>query len=127
MLCFAVKVAIDVYTNSPRPFLTMEIGRTDPYFWSNMGRLAFLLPFLVNGGTLLAFFLLPSYDKTVRALKGLAAVFVIGNFSFGIITEYRIWFEMIPFALYSLDLWSGGVNSLDSSGVGPSEVRPNPN
>ena len=52
---------------------------------------------------LLAFFLLPTKDEKIRSMKYIALAFLLGNLFFGIFNEYRIWFEMIPFALYAID------------------------
>ena len=108
LVCSAlVKISIDRAVMTPSPFMTMEYTyggqATDFYFYKNLMELFTLRPFLVNAGMLCAFFIIPSSDNDIRALKVLAALFTLGNFSFGLINEYRIWFEMIPFALYSLD------------------------
>ena len=60
-------------------------------------------PLFINAGTLLAFLLLPHATRTLVAFKAIALAFIAGNFLFGIITEYRIWFELIPLALYGLE------------------------
>ena len=103
VLCLIVKASIDTYVRVSSPLLTVEY--TSEYtqkflLYENALRLKNLFPFFINAGTLLAFFVLPSSDPKVRTLKLLAAVFALGIFSFGVITEYRIWFEMIPFSLY---------------------------
>lgn len=126
--CLAVEIAIDIYVRVPIPLFTMEYryqggqGPTTFYVWENLKSLRDLhfVPLLVNGGTLLAFMLLPSVNRTMLALKLVSLVFVAGIFLFARINEYRIFFEMIPFALYALELFSYGDSCLD----GP--VRPGP-
>jgi hypothetical protein len=118
-LCVLVKVAIDIFVHSPLPFLTMETGGGDSiglsYFPINLTNLLAVHPLLINAGTLLAFLLLPIFDKKMLSLKLIAALFILGNFVFGVIFEYRIWFEMIPFALYGLEIASYGFSSLAGS------------
>ncbi len=105
-LCVAVKVGIDIFTRSASPFFTMETGlggaASSIYLINNVGSLASWPVFLVNAGSLLAFLILPTSDKKLVALKILAGVFALGNFLFGTILEFRIWFELIPFALYAI-------------------------
>lgn len=120
--CLAVKTAIDIYVDVPIPFFTMEYvaggGGQDPTEFNLLENLKGLLdldllPLLVNGGTLLAFMLLPSLNRTMLALKLVSLVFLAGILLFGRIRESRIFFEMIPFALYALELFSYGESCLD--------------
>ncbi|MFZ1042904.1 MAG: hypothetical protein WCA79_00600 [Anaerolineales bacterium] len=107
IFCIAIKFAIDLFVKEPIPFFTMEgvsANLTLPYFVSNIRSLKTLIPLLINAGTFLAFILFPINAQKIWALKTMAIAFVIGNMVFGSITEYRIWFEMIPFALYTFDL-----------------------
>jgi hypothetical protein len=107
-LCAAVKIGIDLFVREPVPFFTMETGGRRflslGYFRQNIRLLGTAVPLLVNSGTLLGFLLLPSVNRTMLALKTIAIAFILGNFMFGGITEYRIWFEMIPLAMYGFDL-----------------------
>lgn len=123
VLCAAVKAAIGLYANSS-PLLPMTDGLSldwlwGSYFLANTLEVFRVYPFFVNGGTLLAFLLLPSPDEKTRALKKIAAVFVLGIFVYGRISEYRIWFEIIPFALYSLSISAYGENVLAAVGSRP--------
>ena len=106
-LCVAVKVAIDLVVGAPQPFFTMETGLGGPlaavYVIQNLRSLTSLQPLLINAGTLLSFAILPALNKKVLSLKLLAVLFAAGNFMFGTALEYRIWFELIPFALYGID------------------------
>ena len=107
VLCALVKLAIDLFTRSNSPLFTMETGPVGglsvTYLLQNLGTLRLPLFYLINAGTLLAFLLLPAPTRKIRALKLIALAFSLGNFLFGIVEEYRIWLELIPFALYALD------------------------
>lgn len=115
-VCMAVKLILDYLVQVPIPLLTMQTGYsstiTDSHFYINLLGFSALHPFLINAGTLLAFLILPNYDKNMFAFKIIAAAFIIGNLVFGVIFEYRIWFELIPFAMYGLELFSNGTSSL---------------
>jgi hypothetical protein len=121
--CLAVKTAIDIYVDVPIPFFTMEYAREggeDPTRLHLLRNLRSLLnldlvPVLANGGTLLAFMLLPSLNRTVKGLKLVSLAFLAGIFLFANIGEFRIFFETIPFALYALELFSYGDSCLDRS------------
>ena len=100
VLSVGVKIMLDIAVQAPL-FFTMETGARS----SNLSSFKTIVPFFVNSGTLLAFYLLPSSEnKNITALKLISIPFVLGTLLFGIITEYRIWFELIPFALYALDV-----------------------
>jgi len=104
--CLAVKVGLDLATGNTAVGLTMATGSfydEGSLWWWNLRQLALGLPLAVNGGTLLGFLLLPHASRTIVAFKAIALAFAAGNFLFGVITEYRIWFEMIPLALHGLD------------------------
>ncbi len=102
-----VKIFIDYYVHAPI-FFTMEtrtggIAANGLYFVNNIFLLKDIFPFFINSGTLMAFLLMPHVHKNVLILKLIAIPFILGNFIFGNIIEYRIWFELIPFALYAID------------------------
>jgi len=108
LLGFAIKISIDYFLQLPL-FFTMETrvgGNQDAsfYLFSNLYWLKRIMPFFVNAGTLLALILLPITNKNILVFKIIAAFFILGNFLFGNIIEYRIWFELTPFALYALDI-----------------------
>jgi hypothetical protein len=117
-MCIAVKLIIDFFTGVPLPFFTMETGYaptfTESHFYLNVTGFSEIHPFLINAGTLLAFLILPNYDKNMITFKYIAALFILGNLIFGVLFEYRIWFELIPFALYGLELYSQGSTSLQA-------------
>lgn len=108
VLAAVVKISIDYFVHAPL-FFTMET-RVDGestgtfYLWTNIYNLKDVLPFFINAGTLLAFLLLPNADRNIAVLKMVAILFISGNMFFGNMIEYRIWFEMIPFALYAMDV-----------------------
>jgi hypothetical protein len=60
-------------------------------------------PVFINGGTLLATFLLPNI-KNIVMFKVLALLYIIVMLFFGGICEFRIWHEMIPVFLYCFSL-----------------------
>lgn len=107
-LCLVMKIAIDHYTHADIPIYTMETVYTygeakgTTFLAYNLYTLSRLHVLLVNSGTLLAFLILPAPNRTTLALKAVACVFVTALLVFGLIDEYRIFFEMIPLALYAL-------------------------
>lgn len=102
-LCMLVKLSLDAYVHAPL-FFTMETEAEQNFLIYNLSRFRDAVPFFINAGTLLSFLLLPSMGNTkISIFKVLTVLFVIGNLFFGILTEYRIWLEIAPFALYSFD------------------------
>jgi hypothetical protein len=104
--CAVIKIGIDLATHNSAVGLTMAFESfydEGPLWWWNLRQLSLGYPLLANGGTLLAFLLLPNASRTLVAFKAIALAFAAGNFLFGVITESRIWFEMIPLALYGLE------------------------
>jgi hypothetical protein len=105
-LSVGVKVLIDYFVHAPM-FFTMETKPSAAgtfYLLENFNNLRDITPFFINAGTLAAFFILPNANKNIFFLKLIAIPFILGTFLFGNMIEYRIWFEMIPFALYALDV-----------------------
>jgi hypothetical protein len=107
ILCALVKLGIDIYTQSSSPIFTMATGwdgkLSDFFLFQNLAALKYFPIFFINAGTLLSFFIISTPEKKIVSLKIIAILFALGNFLFGIILEYRIWFELIPFALYAID------------------------
>jgi hypothetical protein len=100
------KVLIDYYVHAP-VFFTMETKPSASgtfYLLENFNNLKDIVPFFINAGTLAAFFILPNANKKILFLKLIAIPFILGTLLFGNMIEYRIWFEMIPFSLYALDV-----------------------
>jgi hypothetical protein len=89
-----VKIGIHQIIQQPNIF-SMSVIHPDKH-WT-------ILTILVNSGSLLSLFLLPTYDRNILMFKILAFFFLVGNLVCGIPSEYRIWFEMIPFSLYGLE------------------------
>jgi hypothetical protein len=107
----AVKFLTDVWMRAPVPVFTMtsqSIGRPGVLLLEeNITTLLHLHPLLANAGTLAAFLLVPTRTRDTAVLKLIAALMILGNMVCGKISEYRIWFEMIPVAMYGLHLyWS---------------------
>lgn len=124
-----VKTAVDLITGNPSPLFTMTyrdiyaISLSAAYQHTSVrGGSLFAVsllksnilkiftmwpdsPFFINAGLLTVLFVLPIKQKAVAMLKCIAGLFLVGNLLFGVINEYRIWFEMIPIALYALDLY----------------------
>lgn len=99
----------------------MAGGPNADSFWRLNLRLLVTRPLLLaNAGSLLALFLVPSKNQTVLLFKGIAILFTLNIFIFGIATEYRIWFEMIPLSLYALYAWFWG----DDPAAAANENRP---
>jgi hypothetical protein len=59
-------------------------------------------PLLADAGLLVAFWIFPGRGEHLPALRLIFLLFTLLTFLFGIILEYRIWFELIPIALYPL-------------------------
>lgn len=109
LLALSVKAGIDAYVHAPF-FFTME---TETIYETsrelNLIRninllLEDVIPLFVNSGLMMAILLVPTLNANIRALKLISIPFVMGIMVFGVVTEYRIWFEMIPFSLYALDV-----------------------
>ena len=58
---------------------------------------------LFNAGLLCAYLFVPHPSRFQKVLKLICLIFILGAFSRGIISEVRIWFELIPVALIGLD------------------------
>jgi len=130
-LSILIKTVIDTYTHAPM-FFTMEtkMGGLDAfgyYFWDNLKGFG-VLHCLINAGTLLAFYLLPSGNRRTVSLKLVSIPFVLGNMLFANAAEYRIWFEMLPFSLYAMDvaIYGDPLNDAQrpgAAGSGPTPMR----
>ena len=64
-------------------------------------------PLFAIGGMLIALFLLPN-KKIIVGWKIISGLFVFNIMIFGIITEYRLWHELVPVFLWC---WTEGVNN----------------
>jgi hypothetical protein len=93
-----------VYNSSVEGMTTQSFFHDGPLLEWNLRMLAHGHVFLVNAGTLLAFLLLPVRNEKLLMFKVMAVSFILGQFLFGVVSEYRIWLEMIPVALYGLDV-----------------------
>lgn len=107
LLSVFVKSLLGIATGTPHAFFSMyssaqllgynvmSLVRPNPYFPP---------PVFINAGLLLAFLLLPIVNRRMLILKMICLLFIIGTFTFGVIVEYRIWFEMIPISLCGLEM-----------------------
>jgi len=107
-----LKVAVDAAVGNPLPFFSMSSSFpvTGPLIIFNFKTL--LLPRLahpvwINAGTLMAFLVLPGRSRTLLMLKTVVLLFAVNLFVFGMIREFRIWFEAAPLAVYGLLLHFG--------------------
>ncbi len=119
LLCLLLKIGIDVLTNNPSILFTMQLdsegplvkdGVTERGIWYNLRALTTIYPnhpLFINGGTLLIFLLLPMRDAEDRMWKTIGALFVAANMLFADINEYRVFHEMIPISLWSIQKYFG--------------------
>ena len=113
---FCLKGSVDLITANPSPIVTMTL-RDGPgvYRFSDnirqllYGRVWTNHPFFINSGLLASLLILPMGDRRIHMLKAIGILFILGNFFFGNIIEYRIWFEVIPLSLYAIDVYFGSV------------------
>jgi hypothetical protein len=111
LLALTAKGLVDVVTDNPSPVLTMTLrdGPGVARYITNLQHLVAPMawtthPVFVNTGLLVALLVLPHADPRIRMLKTIAVPFILGNFFFGHIIEYRIWFELIPLSLYAMEI-----------------------
>ena len=107
VLCVLVKLGIDLFTKSASPLFTMETGVggavSASYLLQNLKAFESLPTFLINAGTLLCFFVVPAANRKIFPLRIIAVLFAVGILLFGTVLEFRIWFELIPFALCAIE------------------------
>ncbi len=121
VLCLMEKLALDMIVGNPKLGFTMSYDAAGPVTFytglppgivSNLaawGMWTLNHPIFINCGTFVAFLLLPIRDSEDSMWKIIGLLFLVGEMLFGIITEYRIFHEMIPISLAmiwkNLDLW----------------------
>jgi hypothetical protein len=107
LLCIAVKSALGIITQNQSVFFTMQTNvKSNLQIVENIMSVFkgdIILYLLINAGTLFAFFILPTKDKYIICLKIIALIFCFSNLIYGNFHEYRIFLELIPFALYGFD------------------------
>ena len=59
-------------------------------------------PVFINAGLLVAFFLYPFQSRNAWMLRTIVIIFVVGTLFWGVIFEFRIWYELIPILLVPL-------------------------
>lgn len=107
-LFVAVKVGIDIAVGNPLPFFSMSErppGRQELRLFANLHTIltpALAHPVWLNAGTFAALLVLPVKTRAILMSKCIAILFAINLLLFGMIQEYRIWFEMAPLAVYAL-------------------------
>lgn len=105
-----IKIGVDLFTANPSILLTMTYRTRSGAIRiiENIRQLLTLRidsPLFIDAGLLAALLLLPINKRPLLMLKLIAIAFTLGNFLFGQIFEFRIWFEMIPISLYALDVY----------------------
>ena len=119
-IALAAKGFVDVVTENPSFILTMTGQQTgeEMRIITNARRLletdVLRHPLLVNAGFAVALFIVPISDRRITILKVLGAILVAANLAFGVVNEYRIWFELVPISLYAVCLFV-----FDYAGVRP--------
>jgi hypothetical protein len=115
-LCIFVRCIVDIIVRNPIPVFSMRLG--DPqqlYLWSNIGCWfdlrppSFQHPIFINSGTLLCLLLLPRLDWRIYLLKVVTLLFLINILIFGQFRETRCLIEIIPLALWGLEILFYGV------------------
>jgi hypothetical protein len=111
-VCVAVKVLIDIAVGNPIPLLTMWVHypeqscRTGEY-WLIHKNINLLLSMRLDqvifaaGGMVVSAFIF----KTTKMTRGIILAYLPFMFTFCIISEYRLWNEMLPVILFGMD-WS---------------------
>ncbi|MBD3222796.1 hypothetical protein GF314_16335 [bacterium] len=127
-LTVAVKLAADLTVANPATLVTATTRPPDGgalRLWDNLhllGSMSFAHPAWLNAGTLVALLILPGRERWLTTLRAVAAVFLVATFLFGVVSEYRIWFELAPLAVYALArryVWDGTDAVAGSSVAGP--------
>lgn len=121
LLSLILKGGVDIITRNPSPIVTMTVSDA-PGDWRLRENIEFLLriatnnPLFLNAGLMTSLLLLPHLNPKIYLLKLIGCIFALGIFLFGVVGEYRIWFEMIPISLYGIDLSlvKGYINSYRS-------------
>lgn len=96
----ALKCALNLAVTG-RPFtFAVRAFQSEESLWAyNLELLAREPIWLADAGLALALLLMPAPGPSGKLFKTVAVLFSIANLMFGVATEYRIWFELIPPAL----------------------------
>ena len=119
--CVILKISIDLLVESPHLGLTMSFDNEGPVSFATGlpgGIISNLRTWImvhanhtifVNAGTFVVFLLLPISDRQDLMWKIVGILFLLGNMFCGIITEHRIFHEIIPISLWAIikkvELW----------------------
>ena len=103
LLALGVKSVSNVYlSGSLFSFATNSFYSEESLFVWNIKTFVQEPIILANAGTLFAMLVVPVWTRNVLLFKTIAVCFIANNFLFGVINEYRIWFELIPLSLATL-------------------------
>jgi hypothetical protein len=110
--CAAIKIAIDLFVGNSIPFFTMQTKFDFPSYtghlyliphnWTLLTSWNMNNPIFCCGGLLATLFLLPNKGM-VLCYKTIALVFTVFIFCVAVISEFRVWHEMIPLYLMSYE------------------------
>jgi len=106
-----LKLAVDLAVQNPVPLFSPTVQPPDGGSCRLGQNLRLLLssplahPIWLNAGTLAALALIPSRIRLVSLTRTVAVCFALSIFVFGVVSEYRIWFEMAPLAVVALSRW----------------------
>lgn len=111
-LCVVPKVTVDVLTHSTGRFtfdasflatnMRFLFLGSFPYPEWYPGMTGYHHPLLLNAGLLVAFMVYPFRGAHVWMLRAIVLCFIAGTLLYGIMFEYRIWFDIVPLLLYPL-------------------------
>ncbi len=106
---FVLKSSVDIMVGISFPFFsptTGKLGTDSLRLAKNMNVFLntplYKHPVWVNAGSLLALMILPGKNRVLLMLKCVAACLALGLFICGQISEFRIWFEAAPLAVYGI-------------------------
>ncbi len=111
LACYFVWTAIDLY--SPGDFAGLEAvtsaedaqsaSRWKLFLNARLALIPSNLFLFLNAGLALPIFFLPTGgDRLAQGFRAVAILFAAGLFLFAQVTEFRVWFELIPLCLYSV-------------------------
>lgn len=113
--CVCLRLLIDAFTDGHATYYFMSmINEAPARLLYNIDALVSPMlfhPIFINAGTLIILFLLPSKDRDDLMWKSVAVLFSLGIMLGGSITEYRIFWEMIPLSISRIaNEWTGAAS-----------------
>jgi len=106
-----VKVGVDLLVQNPVPLLSPTVHPPEGDTWrlaenvKLLWRPPYTHPIWINAGTLVAVFAIPWRQPNGHLIRTIAVCFAGSIMIFGVASEYRIWFEMIPLCVLALTRW----------------------